>query len=156
MLRSTVPVGTTRKQVIPVLEHYSGLAAGSGFHIAFCPERTVEGQAIQELSSLPQIVGGLTEACTEKAVSFWSTLTDTVVRVDALEAAELVKLINNSYRDLSFAFANEFALLADRYNIDATRLIAAANEGYPRDKIPRPSPGVGGYCLTKDPVVALR
>jgi len=151
MLRSTVPVGTTRNQVAPALEEYSGLVAGKDFHISFCPERTVEGNAIQELSSLPQIVGGLTETCTEQSMSFWATLTDTVVRVDSLEAAELVKLINNSYRDLSFAFANGLALLADRYNIDASRLIAAANEGYPRDPIPRPSPGVGGYCLTKDP-----
>lgn len=151
MLRSTVPVGTTRSLVIPVLERTSDLKAGKAFHVAFCPERTVEGNAIQELTSLPQVVGGLTEICTEKAVSFWSTITDTVVRVDTIEGAELVKLINNSYRDLTFAFANELVFLSDRYNIDASRLIAAANEGYPRDRIPRPSPGVGGYCLTKDP-----
>ena len=151
MLRSTVPVGTSRNCVLPILEELSGLSVGKGFHLAFCPERTVEGKAIQELYTLPQIVGGFTDACVEKAASFWNTLTDTVVRVDNLEAAELVKLINNSYRDLSFAFANGLALLTDCYNIDASRLIAAANEGYPRDPIPRPSPGVGGYCLTKDP-----
>jgi len=78
-------------------------------------------------------------------------LTDSVIRLESLEAAELVKLINNSFRDLSFAFSNGVALLADHYNIDATRVIAAANEGYPRNPISRPSPGVGGYCLTKDP-----
>lgn len=111
----------------------------------------MEGKAIQELSSLPQVVGGATEVCVEKASAFWAAVTDTIVRVDSLEAAELVKLINNSYRDLSFAFSNGLALLADNYNIDATRLIAAANEGYPRNPIPAPSPGVGGYCLTKDP-----
>lgn len=151
MLRSTVPVGTTRTLVIPMLENISGLKSGKGFHVAFCPERTVEGKAIQELTSLPQIVGGATEVCVEKASAFWSAITDTIVRVDSLEAAELVKLSNNSYRDLSFAFSNGLALLADIYNIDATRLIAAANEGYPRNPIPCPSPGVGGYCLTKDP-----
>ena len=151
LLRSTVPVGTTRSLVIPRLEKLSGLSIGKGFHVAFTPERTVEGQAIKELSSLPQIVGGATSGCTEKAAGFWSTLTDSVVRMDGLEAAELVKLINNSYRDLSFAFANGLALLADKYNLDAARLIAAANEGYPRNPIPKPSPGVGGYCLTKDP-----
>lgn len=151
MLRSTVPVGTTRTLVIPMLEKISGLKSGKGFHVAFCPERTVEGKAIQELSSLPQIVGGATEVCVEKASAFWAAITDTIVRVDSLEAAELVKLINNSYRDLSFAFSNGLALLADNYNIDAARLIAAANEGYPRNPIPCPSPGVGGYCLTKDP-----
>ena len=106
---------------------------------------------MQELTSLPQIVGGLTNTCAEKSTAFWQTLTDGVVRVDSLEASELVKLVNNGYRDISFAFANGLALLADRFNLDASRIISAANEGYPRNPIPRPSPGVGGYCLTKDP-----
>jgi nucleotide sugar dehydrogenase len=151
LLRSTVPVGTTRALVVPLLERASGLVAGRDFHVAFTPERTAEGAAMQELLTLPQIVGGLTEACASAAGDFWSTLTDGIVRVDGLEAAELVKLVNNSFRDLSFAFANGVALLADRYNLDARRLINAANEGYPRNPVARPSPGVGGYCLTKDP-----
>lgn len=151
LLRSTVPVGTTRALVVPLLEERSGLVAGRDFHVAFTPERTAEGVAMQELVTLPQIVGGLTDACAERAGSFWLTLTDSVVNVEGLEAAEIVKLVNNSFRDLSFAFANGAALLADRYNLDARRLIAAANEGYPRNPVPRPSPGVGGYCLTKDP-----
>jgi len=136
MLRSTVPVGTTRGFVRDLLEAGSGLMAGAEFHLAFTPERTVEGNAMQELTSLPQVVGGLTSRCAEKATAFWQTLTDSVVLVDSLEAAELVKLINNSYRDLSFAFANGLALLADRFNLDAGRVIAAANEGYPRNPIP--------------------
>lgn len=151
MLRSTVPVGTTRGFVRELLEAGSGLRAGDQFHLAFTPERTVEGQAMQELASLPQIVGGLSSRCVERATSFWQTLTGSVVHVESLEAAELVKLINNSYRDLSFAFANGLAMLADRFNLDASRVIDAANEGYPRNPIPKPSPGVGGYCLTKDP-----
>lgn len=151
VLRSTVPVGTTRGFVKPLLEELSGLVAGEDFHLAFTPERTVEGQAMRELRSLPQIVGGLTPACAQRAAAFWGSLTNSVVHVDGLEAAELVKLANNSFRDLSFAFSNALALLADRYNVDAFRLIGAANEGYPRNAIPLPSPGVGGYCLTKDP-----
>ena len=151
MLRSTVPVGTTRGLVRELLEAGSGLKAGDAFHLVFAPERTVEGQAMQELNSLPQIVGGFSSRCVEVGTAFWQTVTDSVVRTDSLEAAELVKLINNSYRDLSFAFANGLALLADRFNLDATRVISAANEGYPRNPIPKPSPGVGGYCLTKDP-----
>lgn len=151
MLRSTVPVGTTRGLVRVLLEEGSNLKAGEEFHLAFTPERTAEGQAMHELSSLPQVVGGFSSRCAEMASTFWQTLTDSVVRVDSLEAAELVKLINNSYRDLSFAFANGLALLADRFNLDAARVIHSANEGYPRNPIPRPSPGVGGYCLTKDP-----
>ena len=151
MLRSTVPVGTTRSFVRELLEGSSNLKAGEEFHLAFTPERTVEGQAMQELSSLPQIVGGFSSRCAEMASNFWQILTDSVVRVDSLEAAELVKLINNSYRDLSFAFSNGLAMLADRFNLDAARVINSANEGYPRNPIPKPSPGVGGYCLTKDP-----
>jgi len=151
MVRSTVPVGTTRTIVQKGLEGTSGLKAGNDFALAFTPERTVAGTAIQELSSLPQIVGGLSESCAEKAMRFWQTLTPSVIRVDGLEAAELVKLANNSFRDLSFAFANAFALLADSFNLDASRILAAANDGYPRDRIPLPSPGVGGSCLAKDP-----
>jgi len=151
LLRSTVPVGTTRDLVVPLLESGSGLLAGRDFHVAFTPERTAEGVAMQELTSLPQVVGGLTDVCANLAGSFWLTLTDSVVRVDGLEAAEIVKLVNNSFRDLSFAFANGVALLSDRYNLDARRLINAANDGYPRNPVPRPSPGVGGYCLSKDP-----
>ena len=74
-----------------------------------------------------------------------------MVTVSSLEAAELVKLINNSFRDLSFSFANGVSLFCDYFNINANHLINAANEGYPRNTIPLPSPGVGGYCLTKDP-----
>lgn len=151
MLRSTIPAGTTRSVVIPILEKVSGLKAGKNFYIAFCPERTVEGKAVQELIMLPQIVGGFSDACSNRAASFWSSLTDTVVRADGLEAGELIKLANNSFRDLSFAFSNALAMFCDKFNIDSNRMIAAANEGYPRDTIPRPSPGVGGYCLTKDP-----
>ena len=77
-----------------------------------------------------------------------------VIPTNCLEAAELVKLINNSFRDLSFAFSNALALIADQYNIDANELVYFANEGYPRNTIAKPSPGVGGYCLTKDPLFA--
>lgn len=151
MLRSTVPVGTTREVFVPLLEKASGLEAGADFNIAFAPERTAEGRAMRELRTLPQVVGGLTPRCTRRAAAFWSTLTPSVVQVSSPEIAEMVKLANNSFRDLSFAFANELALLADRYNVNAFEVVQAANEGYPRNPIAMPSPGVGGYCLTKDP-----
>lgn len=151
MLRSTVPLGTTRKVVIPVLEKKSSLEVGKDFHIAFTPERTIEGNAMQELYSLPQIVGGYSEECTKKAIDFWGGLTSTVVKVPSIEAAELVKLANNTFRDLSFAFSNNLSMLADKFNINTHELIIAANKGYSRNPIPLPSPGVGGYCLTKDP-----
>jgi len=153
MLRSTVPPGTTRDVVIPILEELSSLKAGKDFFIAFTPERTIEGNAMKELKTLPQVIGGLTINCTRKASVFWSILTKSVVQLSSLEAAELVKLANNTYRDLSFAFANELALISDKFNINSFDLIHAANEGYPRNKIPFPSPGVGGYCLSKDPIL---
>jgi nucleotide sugar dehydrogenase len=106
-----------------------------------------------ELKTLPQVVGGYSPQCVKRSTVFWSTLTPTVVRVDSLEASEMVKLANNTFRDLSFSFANELALLADKYNVNSFDLVNAANEGYPRNKIPLPSPGVGGYCLTKDPIL---
>ncbi len=153
MLRSTVPTGTTRQIVIPRLEQLSSLSAGEHFNVAFAPERTIEGRAMQELRTLPQVIGGYTPACLRNAAQFWARLTSSVVQVASLEAAELVKLANNTFRDLSFAFANELALMADASNVDAFDLIRAANEGYPRNPIPLPSPGVGGYCLTKDPIL---
>ena len=129
MLRSTVPAGTTRDIVIPRLEELSGLSAGQHFHVAFAPERTIEGRAMQELRTLPQVVGGYTPACLRKGAQFWATLTSSVVQVASLEAAELVKLANNTFRDLSFAFANELALIADASNVDAFDLVRAANDG---------------------------
>lgn len=153
MLRSTVPAGTTRKIVIPKLELISGLKAGIDFHVSFVPERTIEGKALIELRSLPQVIGSYTVNCANHAANFWACLTSSIVRVQSLEMAELIKLANNTFRDLSFAFANELALVADRFNIDSNALVHAANDGYMRNQIPYPSPGVGGYCLTKDPVL---
>lgn len=153
LLRSTVPLGTTRKHVVPLLEAKSNLSAGIDFFVSFAPERTVEGQALHELKTLPQVIGGLTNICTSKSMRFWSSLCDTIIQAQSIEAAELVKLSNNSFRDLSFAFANQIALLCHAHNINAFDAIRVANEGYPRNRISMPSPGVGGYCLTKDPIL---
>ena len=153
ILRSTVPVGFTRILITEILEKNSGLRAGKDFYVAFCPERTVEGKAIQEIYELPQIIGGFSSTCSEKAAQLFDELASTTVITESLEAAEFVKLLNNSFRDLSFAFANEVIFHADRFNLDATKLINDANYQYPRNKIAMPSPGVGGYCLTKDPFI---
>ena len=151
VFRSTVPVGTTRDVCLPILEKHSCLKGGQGFFLAFAPERTVEGDALRELRELPQIIGGLTKSCGEKASMLFSKSSISISNVENLEAAEVIKLINNSFRDLSFAFANEVALMCEGFNLNSLSVIKAANEGYPRNKIPAPSPGVGGYCLTKDP-----
>ena len=151
MLRSTVPVGTTRKVCLPILEQESGLVAGRDFSLVFAPERTVAGKALKELRALPQIIGALDSQGAEVAAALYREITPTIVILDSIEEAEMVKLVNNTFRDTIFAFSNEVALVCDSYNLDAIKVIAAANEGYPRDPVPLPSPGVGGVCLKKDP-----
>ena len=153
ILRSTVPVGTTREFVRPLLEELSGLRAGDDFHLVFAPERTVEGNALRELLELPQIIGGVSSDCIEAAAALFRELNANIIRVSSCEAAEMAKLLNNCYRDLIFSFSNEMALLAVDNNIDIVEVIRASNSSYPRDRIPLPSPGVGGPCLTKDPYI---
>ncbi|MCA3358983.1 MAG: nucleotide sugar dehydrogenase [Roseomonas sp.] len=147
ILRSTVRVGTTRQIVIPVLD-----SCGVKYDIAFCPERTLEGNALSELRSLPQVVGGRTSMATFRASQLFSFLTPSMVRVSSLEAAEMVKLINNTQRDYVFAFANEVAAMCDVLGISASEVISSGNLGYPRANLPLPGP-VGGPCLEKDPYI---
>jgi UDP-N-acetyl-D-mannosaminuronic acid dehydrogenase len=158
VLRSTVPVGTCSGVAVPRLEAGSGLRCGVDFHLAFAPERTAEGKALQELRELPQVIGGYNEDSVEATAALFRELTPTLVRVESLEAAEMVKLLNNGFRDLVFAFANQTAQLAAPFGFDIVEVIRAANLGYPRNPLPLPSPGVGGPCLTKDPFImaALR
>jgi UDP-N-acetyl-D-mannosaminuronic acid dehydrogenase len=106
---------------------------------------------MEELRKLPQVVGGLTRADREMAANLFSELTPNIVLVDNLEEAEMVKIVNNTFRDVSFAYANELSLICDKFNLDTVRIINAANEGYPRNRVSLPSPGVGGACLKKDP-----
>jgi UDP-N-acetyl-D-mannosaminuronic acid dehydrogenase len=106
ILRSTVSIGTTRSVVLPEIRRHA-----QRFGLAFCPERTIEGKAIPEMRSLPQIVGGLDDESADRAEALFRLITPKIVRVSSLEAAEMIKLINNTYRDLTFAFANEVALI---------------------------------------------
>ncbi len=155
ILRSTVPIGTSRGVIPPILEEGSGMTCGTDFFLAFAPERTLAGKALEELRTLPQIVGGWNEISSEMASNIFKRLTPTIVTVDSLEAAEMIKLMDNSFRDLIFAFSNELALVCDKFNLDTVKAIRAANEGYLRNRIPLPSPGVGGSCLTKDPYILI-
>jgi UDP-N-acetyl-D-mannosaminuronic acid dehydrogenase len=147
MLRSTVGVGTSRKVVMPILD-----ATGVDYDLAFCPERTIEGKALLELTSLPQVVGGSTPRSGARAAAIFGRLTPDTLTVSSLEGAEMVKLINNTYRDLTFAFANEMAAAAEAAGISALEVLKAANFRYPRGGIPLPGP-VGGPCLEKDPYI---
>ena len=149
VVRSTVPLGATRSVVLPILQKYQ-----QSVYLACCPERTVEGRALSELRQLPQIIGGLNQESVERAVQLFSRVTATTVRMASLEAAEMTKLIDNTNRDISFAFANEIALLAERFGLDGSEVIRSANLGYPRNNVPVPG-FVGGTCLTKDPHILI-
>lgn len=149
IVRSTVPVGASRGVVLPEL-----LARWGRARLAFCPERTIQGQALRELEQLPQVVGGLDDASAEAAAALFARVTPHVVRVSSLEAAELVKLVNNCHTDLIYSFGNEVALLAERAGLDPLEVIRAANVDYPRPDLSRPG-YVGGGCLSKDPYILL-
>jgi len=151
ILRSTVPVGTSRNILINLLEKKNRMKAGRDFYVSFCPERTVEGNAIVELTKNPQIIGGYCEKSAEISMKIFNQITHTVINAQTLEAAELSKLIDNSYRDTIFAYSNQMSLLASKYNINYSKLVDKINLGYSRNFVPKPSPGVGGPCLTKDP-----
>lgn len=147
ILRSTVPVGTTRNLIKLILDK-----SGKKYLLAFCPERTAEGNAIKELLELPQIVGGIDQESTDRASNMFRRLVPTIVEVSSVESAEMIKLLNNAYRDLTFAFANEVAVMCESLNLDAIETIRAANLGYQRSNIPVPG-FVGGACLEKDPYI---
>jgi len=153
-LRSTVPVGTTRSIIKPILEE-SGLKAGEDFYLAFTPERTIEGSALKELRILPQVIGGINDKSVDEAAKIFRHTTPTIVCVSSLEAAELIKLLDNSYRDVRFAYANEVARYCEKIGLNTFEVVNATNQGYPRNNIPVPSPGVGGACLTKDPYILV-
>lgn len=150
IIRSTVPIGTTKNLICNLLNKGSNLEAGSDFNLAYCPERTVEGDAIRELRELPQLIGGLSTQCAEKAATFFSGFVSSIVMMESLESAEIAKLASNTFRDVVFAFANELGSIANEWNLDINRLIKESNTGYSRNQIPQPSPGVGGPCLSKD------
>jgi len=124
------------------------------FNLAFCPERTLEGQALKELRELPQIVGGVDLESSVKAAQLFQFLTPMVVRVSSLETAELIKLIDNVARDVLFAFANEVAKISDAVGVSAIEVIKAGRLGYSRTNLPIPGP-VGGPCLEKDSYILI-
>jgi UDP-N-acetyl-D-mannosaminuronic acid dehydrogenase len=149
ILRSTVKIGTTRDVVAPILA-----ASGKQFDIAMCPERTLEGKALQELRELPQIVGADDQAVADRAAAVFRRLTKSIVLVSSIETAEIVKLVSNTFRDVQFAFANEVARVCDAFGVSAHEVISSGKLGYNRTNIPLPGL-VGGPCLEKDPHILM-
>lgn len=149
VVRSTVPVGTTRREVYQPLR-----ARVAAPLLAFCPERTIQGRALAELAALPQVIGGVDARSTARARDLFAPLAPDQVPVSSLEAAELIKLVCNAHTDLIYGFGNEVAQIAAALGLDAHEVIASANARYPRPDLSRPG-FVGGSCLTKDPYLLL-
>ncbi len=150
VLESTTYPGTTREQLVPLLEE-SGLAAGRDFNVAFSPERVDPGRTDHTLRTTPKIVGGLTPDCLARATALYGLVCDDIVEVSAPEPAELAKLLENVFRSVNIALVNELAMLCDRMGIDIWEVIDAASTkpyGFMRFE---PGPGMGGHCLPVDP-----
>ena len=150
VLESTSPPGTTTKVVAPILECGSGLTAGKDFFLAHCPERVLPGRILHELVNNDRVVGGIDPASTEAARAFYATFVAGAILLTDATTAELVKLMENTFRDVNIALANEFALVAEKLGVDVWEAIEAANH-HPRVNFLRPGPGVGGHCIAVDP-----
>lgn len=148
IFRVTLPIGTTDK--IKKRIEKEGFKEGKDFFLAFVPERLMEGKAIKEEKNLPKIIGCYNNTSFEKVKKLFEKIGGEIVRVSNPKIAEAVKLVDNSWRNMCFAFANEIAFLSDENGINAMEVLRAANKGYERNQIPLPGP-VSGYCLGKDP-----
>lgn len=148
MLKSTVPIGTIKDIVKPIIEGKSGLKCEEDFFLAYVPERLVEGRAIEELKTLPKLIGGYGAQSSNKAKEIFEKVGGEII-VAPLHYVEMMKLVDNSYRYFSIAFANHLKEICDKYDISAEELIKMSNKNYPRNAIKLPGP-VGGTCLKKD------
>ena len=154
ILRTTLPVGTTHAIASHVEERH-GLIEGEDYHLAFVPERLVEGQAIEEERRLPKIVGPMSHGALVAAEALFSKIGGRVIPVAGPKEAEFVKLIDNAWRHTRFAFANDAAVAASAMGVDVIDVIEAANADYDRNAVARPGP-VSGYCLGKDDHLRIR
>jgi len=151
VLESTTYPGTTREELMPILERESGLAAGRDFHLAFSPERVDPGRVDWTTKTVPKIVGGIDDASTEAAAALYLSAVDEVHRVSSPDAAELTKLLENIFRSVNIALVNELAQLCDRMEIDIWEVVDAAATK-PFGFMPfQPGPGLGGHCIPIDP-----
>jgi UDP-N-acetyl-D-glucosamine dehydrogenase len=150
ILESTTYPGTTREVVMPRLEE-RGLKAGKDFHLAFSPERVDPGNKRYGIRNTPKIVGGLTPACTRLAGALYGAIVDRVVEVTSMECAEMVKLLENTFRAVNIGLVNEVALMCERLGLDTWEVIESAATK-PFGFMPfYPGPGLGGHCIPLDP-----
>lgn len=150
ILESTTYPGTTRDVILPMLEA-SGFKVGEDFYLAFSPERVDPGREDYTTKNTPKVLGGVTPACVEKASEFYGRAIDTVVPVSSPEAAEMVKLLENTFRAVNIGLVNEVLLMCEKLGIDAWEVIEAASTkpfGFMKFT---PGPGLGGHCIPIDP-----
>jgi UDP-N-acetyl-D-mannosaminuronic acid dehydrogenase len=156
ILESTSPVGTTEKLVKwlavarPDLSFPDLCEPEADINVAYCPERVLPGQVISELVSNDRVIGGMSPKCAERAVELYRTFVIGECVITNARTAEMVKLTENSCRDVQLAFANELSVICNNLDIDVWELIALANR-HPRVDILQPGPGVGGHCIAVDP-----
>jgi len=149
VLESTSPPLTTVDLASPILAR-SGLEAGRDFHLVYSPERVLPGQIMRELIENARVIGGVTPESAQMGHDLYATFVKgQIIKTDAT-TAEMVKLMENTYRDVNIAIANEFSRLADKFGVDVWEAISIANL-HPRVKILTPGPGVGGHCISVDP-----
>ena len=150
VLESTTYPGTTRELVVPRLES-AGLTVGEDVFVALSPERVDPGNDVWHTRNTPKVVGGITPACTSAAHALYSSTIDTVVPVSSTECAELVKLLENTFRAVNIGLVNEMAIVCDKLGVDVWEVIdAAATKPFGFMKF-TPGPGIGGHCIPLDP-----
>ncbi len=149
ILESTVSPKCTDQVLVPILEK-SGLEAGKDFYVAHCPERVLPGQIIHELEHNNRIIGGFTEESAIRARELYSIFVKGEMYITDSITAELCKLMENTYRDVNIALANELAVICENLGLNAWEVVSYANK-HPRVNIHQPGPGVGGHCLAVDP-----
>lgn len=149
ILESTSPVGTTRGTIARKLTA-AGFDVGKDVFVAYCPERVLPGRILTEFVENDRVVGGINDASTEKAADFYAEFVRGEVLKTDSSTAEMIKLVENSYRDVNIAFANEISVICDKLNVNPWEVISLANR-HPRVDILKPGPGVGGHCIAVDP-----
>jgi UDP-N-acetyl-D-glucosamine dehydrogenase len=151
VLESTTYPGTTRELLLPALSGDGRLREGVDFFLAFSPERVDPGNPVWKIGNTPKVVGGITRACAEVTRALYSTIIEEVVAVSSTEAAELTKLLENTFRSVNIALANEMQVVCDKLGVDVWEVIGAAATkpfGFMRFT---PGPGLGGHCIPVDP-----
>lgn len=149
ILESTVPPGTSERLLLPILES-SGLKTSQDFHLAHCPERAIPGNTIYEMVHSDRVIGSIDRESAELAKELYLSFVKGNLYLTDLRTAEVIKLMENTYRDINIALANEFAQIAEESGVNIWEAIELANK-HPRVDILQPGPGVGGHCLAIDP-----